>query len=521
MALKSKLLFYFFCISILFIIVGSIFYLQLSNLIEPLTPRSIPLSVEKLATIKENSELKNKLIIQQLQLDFNLEKFLTTKKNIYLQRYYKNYYTFTHLLNAAHKVNPSQWANLETHFLNMQNTQAIIIENIKEGKSDTARELIEGSEYTLATKEYQNKLNMYFDTASTQYETAVITVKLATKNSHQILQKSLRTTLIIFLNAVLISIVLIIGSAQTLVQPINELRSNIENMDVEKLNLKINPVLLTQEDEIGDLARAFDKLFHNLREVTVLRDELIAEVKRHKKTEKQLRITASRLKESNIELDQFSYAASHDLRTPLRGIESLVSWIEEDCYAILPKNARKNFELIRSRVQRLDALINGMLEYSHAGRFSQEKEIVDLNALLKEIIDNLAPPPHIEITVDTDLPVLRVYKAKITQVFLNLINNAVKYNDKDKGFINIGHRRTDGFYEFYVSDNGVGIPTEFHQKIFEIFQTLHSRDEIEGSGIGLAIVKKIVEKHGGEVWLESITNVGTSFYFTWPIETKV
>jgi signal transduction histidine kinase len=519
MTLKSKLLFYFFCITILFVIVGTFFYVQLSSLILPLNPQSIPSNVENLAKIHEICELKNNLLFKKLQLNYDLEKLASTNKYSSLQRYYKNLYLFNEDLEKAQKINPLRWRSLEAKAKMMMSTNQQIIHLLSLGDIQTARSRLESIPTIQASKEVSRGLEEYFSQSSIdKSEAMVVNVKLTAKNSYAILKKSLDITLIIFLDAILASVLLIFGSAHTLIHPINELRNNIEKMGVDKGNLKINPEILLLPDEVGDLARAFAHLFQHLQEATVLRDELIAEITRHKRTEKQLRKTALRLKESNQELDQFSYAASHDLRSPLRAIESLVSWIEEDCYDILPAESRKNFDLIRRRVQRLDDLISGMLEYSHAGRTTQDQEKVDLNILLKEIIDNLSPPAHIEIRIENELPTLLAYKAKITQVFLNLINNAIKYNDKPKGFISIGCTLKDRFYEFYVADNGRGIAKEFYQKIFEIFQTLHSRDLIEGSGIGLAIVKKIITKHGGQIWLESAVDVGTTFYFTWPQE---
>ena len=161
--------------------------------------------------------------------------------------------------------------------------------------------------------------------------------------------------------------------------------------------------------------------------------------------------------------------------------------------------------------------MQGCWEYSRAGREIQEQETVNLNQLMPEIIDNLAPPDTINIHIISILPIINTERAKLSQVFMNLIGNAIKYHDKKDGYINIGHKITGDYHQFYIEDNGCGIEQKFHEKIFEIFQTLHSRDTIESSGIGLAIVKKIIESKGGKIWLTSQPHEGTTFYFTWPI----
>src|SRR3990167_9027788 len=190
------------------------------------------------------------------------------------------------------------------------------------------------------------------------------------------------------------------------------------------------------------------KIINRLRTTTVLRDELLNEVKHRKKIEKELRHTATHLRESNYALDQFAYIASHDLRAPLRAIENLTDWIQEDSYEQLSEKSRNHFDLLKQRVQRLDKLISGILEYSRAGIVSKEEQIVDIKKILDEVIDNLSPSPNISIIIDSTLPVISCNKTAIMQVFLNLLSNAIKYMDKSQGLIHIGYKQVPRYYQF-------------------------------------------------------------------------
>ncbi len=224
----------------------------------------------------------------------------------------------------------------------------------------------------------------------------------------------------------------------------------------------------------------------------------------------------SNLEKINRELDQFAYIVSHDLKAPLRAMSSLISWIEEDSGEFMTKDSQENLQIIVGRIQRMENLIQGILAYSKAGKEKTEKTVVNVKELLNEIIDSVSVPPHITITNKVEVSHLLTEKIKLSQVFANLISNAIKYNDKSKGEIEIGCYEYDNWCQFYVQDNGPGIEKEYHEKVFMIFQTLNSRDEIESTGIGLSIVKKIVEEQNGKIWVESETGKGSRFVFTWP-----
>ncbi|ELR68996.1 hypothetical protein C900_05554 [Fulvivirga imtechensis AK7] len=233
--------------------------------------------------------------------------------------------------------------------------------------------------------------------------------------------------------------------------------------------------------------------------------------------EKEQKNYAANLEKMNKALDQFAYVVSHDLKAPLRAINNLSQWIEEDLGDLLDDKAdvKENMSLLRGRVNRMELLINGILEYSRAGRSEIKYEETDVMALVGEVMSALDIPATFKVTTG-DLPTIRTSKLRLEQIFSNLLSNAVKYNDKPEGTITIGYVHKENFHEFYVADNGPGIAKEYHEKIFDIFQTLAPKDKSESTGVGLSIVKKIIEELGGSIHVESEPGAGVKFIFTLP-----
>ena len=230
----------------------------------------------------------------------------------------------------------------------------------------------------------------------------------------------------------------------------------------------------------------------------------------------QLERALGAAEEANAELDQFAYVASHDLKAPLRGISSLAQWIEEDAGDALGGQSVEYMRMLQIRVHRLQALIDGILAYSRAGRVLAKPELINTGKLLREVID-LQARPDVTIDVAPEMPALVAERIPLQQVFLNLVSNAVKYTSAVRPDVTIAvtWRDTPDAFEFAVTDNGPGIPPEYHERVWGAFQTLETRDKVEGTGIGLAIVRKIVEKRGGQVSLESTPGQGSTFRFTW------
>ncbi len=222
------------------------------------------------------------------------------------------------------------------------------------------------------------------------------------------------------------------------------------------------------------------------------------------------------LKRKNEELDQFAHIVSHDLKAPLRGIDNVVTWIEEDHKKELSPKVAEYIELIKGRLVRAENLIRGLLSYARVGRELQIKERVDLNQLLHEIQENVPLRPGLSLVIQPKLPMIATERLPLQQVLTNLINNAIKYHDKDRGRIQVTFKDRETYYEFLVEDNGPGISKNYHDKIFMIFQTLKERDTFESTGIGLAIVKKILDDRKQTIQVTSDSGLGAIFVFTWP-----
>ncbi|MBN1967570.1 MAG: GHKL domain-containing protein [Anaerolineae bacterium] len=221
---------------------------------------------------------------------------------------------------------------------------------------------------------------------------------------------------------------------------------------------------------------------------------------------------------SNRELESFAYVVSHDLKAPLRAISQLASWLGEDYAGAFDADGQQMLDLMVKRSQHMHDLINDILHYSRIGRGREQEQTVDLNYLVQDVIDSLVPPPHIQVSVAARLPVIVGLRPRFEQVFQNLIGNAIKFMDKAEGRVIVDCQRQDGQWLFSIADNGPGIEEKYFERIFQIFQTLHTRGEHEGTGIGLALVKKSVEQWNGKLWVESTIGQGSTFYFTLPIE---
>jgi len=247
---------------------------------------------------------------------------------------------------------------------------------------------------------------------------------------------------------------------------------------------------------------------------------VIPDITERKKAAEQKAKLFSKINSINKELKEFAYVVSHDLKAPLRAINSLATWLVMDYEDKFDEDGKQQLHLLQARVTRMDSLIDGILQYSRVGRVEEDKVEIDLQKQVPEIIDYLAPPENIKVEIDNELPTIVSEKTRITQVFQNLMSNAIKYMDKPEGTINIGCTKEDEFYKFYVKDNGPGIDEKYFERIFKIFQTLHAKDQYESTGVGLTLIKRIVEMYGGKVWVESEVGNGSTFYFTFPVHPK-
>jgi PAS domain S-box-containing protein len=245
-----------------------------------------------------------------------------------------------------------------------------------------------------------------------------------------------------------------------------------------------------------------------------------------RKVQLELESKQAELLRSNKDLEQFAYVASHDLKAPLRAIELLVQWISEGLAGYDANNVQENLGLLTKRTQRLNRLLDDLLAYSRAGRKVGAHRVTDTHALVLDVVQMMNPPATISISVDGKLPAFKTHATPLEQVLRNLIGNAVKHHPGPQGRVVVSCQEEGDRYVFAVEDDGEGIPAQYAERVFEMFQTLKPRDQVEGSGMGLAIVNRIVQWQGGRVWFEPArSGRGTVFKFQWlknqPLAAKV
>lgn len=240
------------------------------------------------------------------------------------------------------------------------------------------------------------------------------------------------------------------------------------------------------------------------------KDQLIEEIQ---SLQKQLRQNAA----VNEELKAFTYVASHDLKSPLRGLRSLTKWVIEDCEKIIPLESKGHLQRMLDKLDKMEALLDGLLQYSRVGHTQVTLEQVSMKEMISRILSLLPVPPDLTIKVAPTLPILLASPIMVQHVFQSLIDDAIKYRKPNEpALIEITAQDKGKYYEFLIKDNGLGIERAYHDKIFRMFQRLHNYDNIEGAGIGLALVKKILETEKGSIRVVSELGTGSEFIVSWP-----
>ena len=251
----------------------------------------------------------------------------------------------------------------------------------------------------------------------------------------------------------------------------------------------------------------FDKDKNPIAAQGIVRD--ITEIK---SLELQKEKLLEKLGKSNEELNEYAQVVSHDLKSPLRSIYALVEWIKEDNEGQFSEVTAANFSLINMTLEKMEQLITDVLDYSSVTSENRLKNEIDLNEVITDICQILYVPENIEVELKSNFPTMHGNRTRLQQLFQNLLTNAIRYTDKEKGLVEVDYLDLGDYFEFSVKDNGIGIDPKHHEKIFKIFQSLHQNKE--STGVGLSIVKKIVESYQGKIWLESTPDIGTTFYFT-------
>lgn len=341
-----------------------------------------------------------------------------------------------------------------------------------------------------------------------------VTLTLSLKRIHAKMQEVITAGLMILALFLPFSLVIAYLLASGVTRPLAKLVQVAQAVAQGDLTQRID---VHGDDEVAQLATSFNGMIAEVRN----RDQALRAAhdgleRRVAERTVELARNNAALERRNRDLDQFAYVAAHDLKTPLRGISNLASWIAEDVGALLSTDGRAQMQLLQARVRRAENLIDALREYTRAGRSSAVAEYVNSHALVEKVIKELAVPPGFTVTVATDMPHLEVVPEVLEKIFAQLIGNAIRFHHRSEGQINVTSTNNGEQWAFTVRDDGPGIAPQFHGKVFEIFQTLHAKDALETTGVGLPLVKKIIEEHGGEISLVSEEGAGATFRFTWP-----
>lgn len=279
-------------------------------------------------------------------------------------------------------------------------------------------------------------------------------------------------------------------------------KGELDSYNLKKRYIKKNGEALWVSLYVGAVRDASGKVKY---EVAIIED-ISEQLEKQLENKKLLK----NLESSNYELQEYAHVVSHDLKSPLRSISALTSWLKDDYESVLDDDGMNNINLIQETVEKMDRLINDILNYSSINKGITTVEDVNVYEVINHIKGLIFVPKHIEVIIDKKLPIIKADKTRIQQLFQNLISNAVNYIDKEKGEVIVNHVEEKDAWIFSIKDNGIGISKIYHEKIFNVFQSMSNHKE--STGIGLSIVKKIVEMYEGEIWLESEENIGTTFY---------
>jgi signal transduction histidine kinase len=443
-----------------------------------------------------NSEIviRNSSLLHKLMIDMQsgYRGYLLTSQKSFLDTYYNGINSIQPLIKVQHDLVSAgiQKDRLDS-ILTLHNRWVRYANALISVKEDTSAEAARTYNTLFEKKlrrEVGKRLNDEIRTIFQEFDNYEYAVR---RERRAVLERSIERTRQISLSLTLFSISLALLSSYYIIRIITGRISKMVAMadDIAKGNFRV--MNDDHKDELKQLSESLNamsrKLSQNFRELT----------------------------QKNKELDQFAYVVSHDLKAPLRGIDNIIAWIEEDHGNDLVPGVSKNIELVKGRTRRLENMINGLLDYARIGKTRKSSEPVNVDVMLRELIDLLVPADFI-VSIGKGMPMLVTEKMQLEQVFSNLISNAVKYNNKATGNIVITSKETDSSYEFTVKDNGIGIQAEYFDKIFTIFQTLQERDAFESTGVGLAIVKKIIEDQKASITVESEPGEWTLFRFTWP-----
>jgi signal transduction histidine kinase len=460
-------------------------YIELKNIrLAEAESQHVSFVIEELSTLSENL----------VDVETGQRGFLLTQKHEYLEPYI----AAEKLINNKIKTLNSQIKDPDaiTTFKLMQpiiaaklNVTAASIALTKAGKIDEAMALVNagsGRAYMDEFRHLRSKL----------IEREILLLNKKRDKYESELHYALISLNVSGVLAIIVMYIAALSATRQLKKPILALLKGFQALSEGKSEYKVE---VKGKDEIARISSSFNEMAGHIVDSREIQESLLSELKR-----------------SNADLDKFAYVASHDLKAPLRGIRSLAQWIEEDVTGVASEETLENLGLLKNRVDRLDKLLESLLAYSRTGNKSQLPEVVNIPELVSEIRDYLASDSQFKITYEGNVSDLSTFRVPLELMFRNLINNAVKHHDMANGKVEVYARDIGSQIEFRITDDGPGIAPEFHERIFEMFQTLKPRDHTEGSGMGLAIVKKAVEHFGGRIWVESEPpKRGATFVVIW------
>ena len=280
-------------------------------------------------------------------------------------------------------------------------------------------------------------------------------------------------------------------------------------------NNRLEKTVIQRTQSLADKNTELEAHVIELKTQRLLLSRLMKEAESAKILAEQRSIDLAR---SNKDLDEFAYVASHDLKAPLRGIDQLATWVVEDIEEGNLEEIPEHLKMMRSRISRLETLLSDLLIYSQANHQKNSISEINTHVLVNDLFTLVSPLNGFVLTINGELPTFSTFSAPFEQVVRNLLSNAIKHHHKEQGKIEIGCIDVGHFYQFSIKDDGPGISLDYQEDVFKMFKTLRPRDEAEGSGMGLALIKKIVEHYSGQVKIESNEGQGCTFYFTWPKE---
>lgn len=547
MRIRTKLIFGLLMI-ISIACVASLFSIwQLKQISAPLE-EALPEDLAELRNIGQLDELSKEIRYFDEILTHSARNFAFTLDLRWKQRYYAFEPELNRAINATITNGDEQdreiFGQIDEANVVLVKMETDAITQASQGNQETAISILESNEYQRLKEIYTNGLDKYTQKKGAQagrgYENIIINVRSLAEDAKVKILRGIRFTVIFVGIILLISIFITVFIIKSITGPMNYLVQKVKEISDGSFNEEIP----FRKDEIGELGAAFNKMVDTLQKTTVSRDQLSREIEQRKvveeslneqrlaalnlmddaeearikaeKAEENIKEKAKELGRSNEELGQFAYVASHDLQEPLRMIASYLQLLEKRYGENLDKTAHEFIFFAVDGAKRMQKLIDALLVYSRVGSKAKPFEKTDVNEVCQIVLKNLEvliKEKNVKMHV-AEMPKLVADATQLTQLFQNLISNGIKFQKSMTPEIVVGCQDDGSFYKFWVKDNGIGIEPQYFDKIFTIFKRLHTREEFEGTGIGLSVCKKIIERHGGKIWPESKEGTGTTFYFT-------